>query len=194
MRPLAASLLGALLAALPLSASAQEPSSYGAAGVPIVTPLRFTPLFGEPTGPGGLLPPSLAVLPLRLSLQGDAFPLAGALGGSGCASREEASGNTQWGFPIQRQTYLALTPHLVLHGFSRLGCPLDAGMGGGFTYSLPLRQDLWLVASAGVFSVPNAPTPTRLHTDARIDLVLPKTDHAWAVGVGRRGLTFSGKW
>jgi hypothetical protein len=149
---------------------------------------------GEPTDLGGALAPAVAVLPLRLSLLGDAFPIAGALGGASCASREEPSGNTSWGFPVQHQAVLPLTPRLVLHGFSLLGCPLDAGVGGGFTFAVPLPRNFWLVAAAGVYGQPALPRQPVLHTDARLDLVVPSGPQSFSVGVGRRGLTFSGRW
>jgi hypothetical protein len=126
---------------------------------------------------------------------GDSFPIASALGGAPCASREEPSGNTMWGFPLQRQTYLPLTSRLVLHGFSRLGCPLDAGAGGGLTFAMPLPKDLWLVAAAGVYGQPALPGRSLLRSDAKLDVVLrATTDHPLAVGIGKRGLTFSGWW
>jgi hypothetical protein len=195
MRPLAIGLLGASLVAGP-AARAQEPTpTPGAALAPQSTPLQLRPLFGEPTGTGGALQAALAVLPLRLSLLGDAFPIAGALGGDPCAARQEPSGNTTWGFPVQRQTYLPLTSSLVLHGFSRLGCPLDAGAGGGLTFAVPLPRDLWLVASAGVYGQPSMPGRSLLRTDAKLDVVLRATsDHPLALGIGKRGLTFSGWW
>jgi hypothetical protein len=196
VRLLAAVLVGASLAAASGVALAQEPtSSPGAAMAPQVTTLQLSPLFGEPTGSGGALPPALAVLPLRLALLGDAFPIAGALGGAPCAPREGPSGNASWGFPVQRQAVLPLTSRLVLHGFSSLGCPLDAGMGGGLTFAAPLRRDLWLVAAAGVYGQPSLPGRSLLRTDARLDVVMrATTDHPLAVGIGKRGLTFSGWW
>src|SRR5579871_3836053 len=107
MRLLAIGLVAASLGAWPSAAHAQEPtSSPGSALAPQVTPLQLSPLFGEPTGSAGALAPPLAVLPLRLSLLGDAFPIAGALGDQACGPRMEASGNATWGFAAQRQTYL----------------------------------------------------------------------------------------
>jgi hypothetical protein len=154
----------------------------------------LSPLFGEPTSGGGLLPPALAVLPLHLSLMGDVYPVAGALGDASCEPREEASGNTSWGFPVQHQTYFPLTSRLVLHGFSRLGCPIDASVGGGLTLALPLQKEWWLVVGAGVLGQPSLPrAPLRM--DARIDLVMRATsDHPLAIGVGRRGIALTGLW
>jgi hypothetical protein len=161
------------------------------------TQLHVAP-FGEPTGDRAL-DPSIAMLPLRLSLLGDTFPIGRALGDSPCQTSEDATGNTRFGFPVMRQTYLALSPRLVLHGFSRGGCPIDAGIGGGATYSIPLPNDMWLVASAGVYSQANqaSATPGRslLRSDARLDVVLRKTDSSsLAIGLGRRGVALTGLW
>ena len=183
----------ALVRATPAFADDPPPSL---AWMPTPTALQLRPLFGEPTGDAQGLAPALAVMPLRLSLMGDTFPIAGALGGSPCASREEASGNTVNGFAMQRQVYLAITPQLVLHGFSSAGCPLDAGIGGGMTYSVPVSRSLFLVASAGAYSLPSA-QPGRVLTkgDARIDLIFRSTpDRAWGIGLGRRGLKLTGTW
>lgn len=154
--------------------------------------LQLSPL-GEPTGDQSL-EPTIAVLPLRLSLQNEAFPVGRALGDGSCATTEEA--NSIQGFALQRQTYLPLVPHLVLHGFSRGGCLLDSGAGGGLTYSIPLPNDMWLVASAGAYTQPNAaPGPIQLKPDARLDVVLRSTpSSALSLGVGRRGIALTGLW
>jgi hypothetical protein len=183
----------ALLRATPALADDPAPSL---AWMPTPTALQLRPLFGEPTGDTQGLAPALAVMPLRLSLLSTSFPIAGALGGAPCASREEASGNTVNGFAVQRQVYLAITPRLVLHGFSSAGCPLDAGIGGGLTYSVPVAKSVFLVASAGAYSLPSA-QPGRVLTkgDARIDLIFRSTpDRAWGIGLGRRGVKLTGTW
>jgi hypothetical protein len=164
--------------------------------MPTPTALQLRPLFGEPTGDAQGLAAALAVMPLRLSLMSTTFPIAGALGGNPCESREEPSGNTANGFAVQHQAYLAITPQLVLHGFSTAGCPLDAGVGGGVTYTVPVSKSVFLVASAGAYSLPSV-QPGRVVTkgDARIDLVFRSTpDRAWGVGLGRRGLKLTGTW
>jgi hypothetical protein len=164
--------------------------------MPTPTALQLRPLFGEPTGDAQGLAAALAVMPLRLSLMSTTFPIAGALGGNPCASREEPSGNTANGFAVQHQAYLAITPQLVLHGFSTAGCPLDAGVGGGVTYTVPVSKSVFLVASAGAYSLPSV-QPGRVLTkgEARVDLVFRSTpDRAWGVGLGRRGLKLTGTW
>jgi hypothetical protein len=194
-----AATIALVLAALaaPL-AQAQEPTGGPLApatkGV-VVSPLQQRPLLGEPTGGSGDLPPYFASTPLRLSLMGEMYPIAAALGDDGCHSRTDASGNSVNGFPVQRYTMLSLSPRLVLHGFSRAGCPLDAGAGGGATYTLPLRSNLWLVASAGAYALPSqVPGRTVLKTDARIDLARGGSAHTLSIGLSRRGLSFGGLW
>ncbi|HEY3816968.1 MAG TPA: hypothetical protein VGL81_07355 [Polyangiaceae bacterium] len=192
-------LLRALVAACSVAwstpARADDPAP-SVAWMPAPTALQLRPLFGEPTGDANGLAPALAVMPLRLSLMSATFPIAGALGGAPCASREEASGNTTNGFAVQRQSYLALTPQLVLHGFSSAGCPLDAGIGGGLTFAAPVAKSVFLVAGAGAYTQPSLqPGRAVTHGDARIDLVFKSTtDRAWGVGLGRRGLKLTGTW
>jgi hypothetical protein len=130
---------------------------------------------GDEQDDEGDLSPRLRADPLRLALTSSIFPLAG--GFPQCASREEAAGNTVNGFPIQRLRTLALTPRLSLIGFSQGGCPIDGGLGGGATYTIPLRPSLWLVAGAGYYVVPgrDVAIPTRTGADLRMDLV-KKTD------------------
>lgn len=195
VRALVATVLaGVALLAGDRAADAQEPSAPGTSALPVSVPLRLLPL-GEPTTANSL-EPTLAVLPLRLSLFGDAFPVGGMIPGDPCGEGAMRAANPgAWVFPVQQATYVALTPHLVLHGFSRLGCPVDAGAGTGLTYSVPLPKNLWLIASAGAFAQPGYPGPTRVRSDARLDVMMrPNADHAYAVGVGRRGFTFTGTW
>jgi hypothetical protein len=149
---------------------------------PASTRLRLAPLApvaplpsplsqGEPSSGAGVLDPWTAMQPLRLSLMGSIFPLDRAL--PNCESREEASGNSVSGMPVQRVQSWRLAPRLSLHGFSSDGCPVDGGLGGGVTYAAPLRPSLWLVAGAGGYGVPAAPglLPPRAVGDVRIDLV-----------------------
>ena len=151
--------------------------------VPIVTPLRGDDLFARDYGPRV----SEAFAPLRLQLTGGLFSQASAF--SGCESRGDASGNSVNGFALQHYSYLRLTPALVLHGFSMTGCAVDTGMGGGFSYALPLSKSLWLVPSAGFYAQPS-PGGGRgafVTTAARVDLV---KQLAWgrtlSVGLGTR--------
>jgi hypothetical protein len=113
------------------------------------------------------------------------FPMARAF--PECESREEASGNSLNGFALQRYTFLRLTPALVLHGFSSAGCPVDAGGGGGITYSVPLKKDLWFVPSAGFYSIPMATVgPPIVTTAVRADLVKSTSKgRVLTLGLGR---------
>jgi hypothetical protein len=182
---------GVLVAAR--SALADEPTA-GPGMSTTSMQLKLAP-FGEPTGDRAL-EPTIAVLPLRLSLINEAFPIGRAYGDDPCASSGDSAGNSIQGFPILRQAYLPITPRLVLHGFSRGGCPIDAGIGGGLTYSIPLPANLWLVASAGVYTQPSvAPGPALFKPDARLDVLLRKTpDSALSLGIGRRGIALTGLW
>lgn len=196
MRALLNLLLPLCIMGLPAAASAQDPPpSPAAAMVPAPVPLRLFAPFGEPTSTSGGLAPPLAVLPMRLSLLAATFPVGGALPGDPCASSAEASGNSVWGFPMQHATFLPLTPQLSLAGFSSRGCALDASMGGAVSYAIPLPRNLWLVVSTGLLSQPNLPSPSRTAADARVDLMLrPSADRSYALGLGRRGVTFTGQW
>jgi len=134
--------------------------------IPIVTPLRGDDLFAHQYGPSV----TAAFAPLRLSLTSGLFAQAGAY--SGCDSRTDASGNSVSGFAVQYESFVHLAPQLVLHGFSSLGCQVDAGMGSGITYAIPLRPSLWLVPSVGAYAMPRASGGNSLVTTAaQVDLV-----------------------
>jgi hypothetical protein len=191
----------ALAALASPSAQAQEPTAswmQPPSTVTLRTQLQ-APAFvvGEPTGPS-LLAPWAASTPLRLSLQSGIFPIA--RGFPNCISREEPSGNTVNGMPVQRYASLRLSPALVLHGFSSAGCPVDGAVGGGITYSALLRPSLWLVAGIGAYGVPaHAPVPARVQNDTRIDVMhaLGPGDgdgRTLSVGVGKRGVSLGGIW
>jgi len=157
-------LSGPARAQVALSARSQPTAAL----VPVVTPVKGDDLFAAGSGPTA----SAAFTPLRLSLTGGVFPQARFF--PGCDSRAEASGNTINGFATQYYSYVRLAPQLVLHGFSSLGCAVDAGMGGGVTYTVPLRKSLWLVPSAGFYAVPmaqGAGLTARVTAAASVDLV-----------------------
>jgi hypothetical protein len=180
-------------------AAAQEPTSSQAlrpfGTIPPLAPSSAASFFGlgEPTGEPTTLSPHLASTPMRLALQAMVFPVDRALGfESGCETRGNAVGNSVGGIPVQRYTFLQLAPNLVLHGFSSLGCPIDAAIGGGVTYAVPIRPTLWFVAGAGLYGAPQQPSG-RVRTDLHLDVVKKTSDgRAFSVGVGRRGFTFGG--
>jgi hypothetical protein len=199
--PVAIAALSVACAAWAAGASAQEPTGQ-APPAPAMTRIvlrpfpRLVPGLGEPTGDPNALDPFSAFTPARLSLVSDLIPV-GPLLGNDCGEQSDASGNSFHGFPVQRYTFLQLTPHLVLHGFSNGGCALDSGIGGGVTYTVPLKKDMWLVASAGAYAIPGrGPTlPTRKRGDAGLDLVMrPAPDRTLSVGLGRRGVRFGGSF
>jgi hypothetical protein len=178
-------MLASLLVLSPLLAAAQEPTSMGAGTVTQTVFHLASP--SDPWSAANDLAPALAVLPLRLSLQASLFPMAPGMGDDRCGVH---------GFPVQRSAVMFLTPRLQLHGFSSVGCLIDGAIGGGLTYVTPLRRDLWLVASAGIYGVPpHLPSVGQVHTDARLDVVKRTSDNrTYSVGIGKRGLTFGGSF
>ena len=157
-------------------------ASLDAASEPGISPLApvATPLVASEKDDEPELSPLAAVTPLRLTLVFDASPIARAF--PNCPSLEEPSGNTIHGFPIQRYTFLPLAPRLTLHGFSSAGCPVDAGVGGGLTYAMPLVKDTWLVPSIGFYSLPRRGITS---SSARLDLVKSSSDgSSLNVGLG----------
>jgi hypothetical protein len=90
--------------------------------------------------------------PLRLSLEGGILPKAG--GFPNCASLEDAVGNSVGGIPVQHFVAFRLTPRLVLSGFTQLGCPIDGGIGGALTYSVPLSESMSIGFGAGLYGAP----------------------------------------
>lgn len=165
--------------------------------MPLLTPLKLGLPPGEPTAQGVIALPALVTLPLQLSLMGSVFPTTPGLMGEDCRVAAEASGNTIQGFSTQHAAYLPLTPRLTLHGFSKLGCSTDSGVGGGATYLLPLDKDLALVGSAGLFVQPSLPSAPRMKAAARVDLLMDRsTAHPFAIGVDlrRQGFSVTGAW
>ena len=54
---------------------------------------------------------------------------------------------------------------------------------------------MWLVVNAGLLTQPSLPGGARTRADLRLDLMMrPTPDCAYAVGIGRRGVTFTGQW
>ena len=139
---------------------------------------------GEPTGDASLLSGYLASMPVRLSLEGSFFPED--RGFPNCETREEAAGNALGGgIPVQHVASIRLVPNLVLSGFTRVGCPIDAGIGGALSYAIPLRPSMWLVLSAGAFGTPAFPQTLELQRSrSTVDAV--GTSHLmWQAPSGR---------
>ncbi len=163
---------------------AAGPASAQSASAPFLrSPAPSDDGLGEP---GALLPFS-TFTPLRLSLTQGLFPIESKI--LGCDSREDASGNSLNGFPVERYSYIRLLPRLTLHGFSSGGCPVDAGLGGGLSYASPLGKKLWLVSSVGFYALPppDMSMSAVVSTSARVDLVkqLP-AGHVLSFGLGTR--------
>jgi hypothetical protein len=176
--------VAALIAHCPAARAQQTAAAQTAARlVPNVTLLRGDDLFASARG----LSVTSTFAPLRLTLTGGLFSQAGVF--PGCEARSDASGNSVNGFPVQYYSFLRLAPELVLHGFSMAGCAVDAGVGGGLSYAVPLRRSLWLVSSVGLYGLP---TPfggdsAFVVQAARVDVV---KQLAWgrtlSVGLGSR--------
>jgi hypothetical protein len=143
----------------------------------------------------GALPVNAAFAPLRLWLVQGLFPEGDTL--PGCASREDASGNSVNGFALQRYSYVRLAPRLVLHGFAQGGCAVDAGLGGALTLSAPLTKSLWLTSSVGFYALPplDSARTAILTSSARVDVV---KHLGWgrtlSVGLGTRQRNGSGRF
>jgi hypothetical protein len=169
---------------------------------------------GDVGGDPGLLSGFRAVAPLRLSLEGSIFPMAG--GFPNCASREDDAGNSVGGIPVQHFRMVRLTPRLTLSGFSQLGCPIDAGVGGALTYAAPLTRSSWLVFGGGLYVAPGQvplfggvgpslangirAAPSAVSTAGRVDLVWKASgERTYNLGLqtngrGRQSLMFGGSF
>jgi|HubBroStandDraft_1064217.scaffolds.fasta_scaffold40576_2 hypothetical protein len=172
-------------------AVAQEPTSSSAQSLALsafVPPSPASLLANGGASDRAPLSPYWASMPLRLTLLSSLLPVGPALGNGGCMASVESAGTI---FPTQPYAYFALTPRLVLHGFSDLGCPddpralLDSGAGGGVTYEMPVAKDLSLVASGGAYGVPGNGLPTRYAAHAGLDIVEQKPNGgAMFTGIG----------
>jgi len=167
---------------------------------------------GDSSGDAGFLSGYRAVAPLRLSLEASISPKAS--GFPNCVSREDAAGNSVGGIPVQHFVMKRLTPRLVLSGFSQLGCPIDAGLGGALTYAAPLSTSSWFVFGGGLYVAPGQvplfggvgqslmngirAAPSATNMASRADLVWKTTgDHTYSLGVqtlgrGMQSITFGG--
>jgi hypothetical protein len=173
------------------------------AGVPVVGPLlgppRVTVLFGQGDGNGfaGDTPiPSFVLDPIRLGLFAADVPVGAA--DPACRGSLEAAGNAtaaSGGFALQHAAELRLIPHLTLAGFSRGGCSVDSGVGAALVCAVPIRKDIWFVASAGILKLPHAgPNGASVTTSQfRADIVFARpAGRSLAVGISNRGLSFGG--
>jgi hypothetical protein len=147
----------------------------------------------------------LALEPLRLALLAPFVP--GPPNDAGCmGSSEHGSITGGSGLPSQHLFGTNLlgapaswrTPRLTLFGFSRGGCPFDRAAGGGVTLVLPIRQDIFFVASGGAIYLPTTATgASASSSQVRGDIVFSRSGgRSFSVGVGTtRGgpsMTFAG--
>lgn len=131
--------------------------------------------------------PSILFEPLRLGLMSE-VP-SQAMTEPGCSGHVETT--YQLSFPVARR--------LTLVGFSRAACPIDAAIGGGLTYVVPLRPSVFFVASGGILvQPPYGPRPLTIIPQARADVVFDRGQgRSWSVGVKTNrqsgpSLTFGG--
>jgi hypothetical protein len=90
--------------------------------------------------------------PIRLTLEAAIVPQAHLF--PQCATLEDDVGNSVGGIPVQYYREVRLLPRLVLGVFTRLGCPIDAGIGATLTYAVPIRKSLAFVLSGGMYTAP----------------------------------------
>jgi hypothetical protein len=172
------------------AAGAQQPAV--APGVPPVQMLATPWRLGDASDEAAQLPLDIAMLPMRLSLGGVA---SRGREYAGCVEAATANGSAPNGFLLQRSVAMRLVPRLALVGFSQTGCPMEASIGGGLVYTVPLRKDIWLVGSAGALVLPHAgPSGARVwRSEIAADVAVRTTpERTWTIGVGTRGLRIGG--
>lgn len=118
-----------------------------------------------------------ATVPLRLSLTNEfgPRPSSGAACSDSASALEAAAGMP--GFPTLQAAGLRIIgsapsslirmrgPRLTLFGMSRFGCARDAYVGGGITFTVPIRERVSFVLSGGAIYLPNrGPNDTPMMT------------------------------
>lgn len=169
-----------LLLAVPAHAYAQsDASGYGVHGPPSSQAILFQPLT---LGLAGEVPPLTATEP-------------------GCRDHLEATGNataSSAGTPMQFSFARVLAPRLTLFGMSRAGCAVDASLGAGLVYVVPLRPKVFFVAGFGaLLQPPFGSRPAIVHVQGRADVVFDRGQgRSWNVGLrtsgGTSGVSFGG--
>ena len=141
------------------------------------------------------------VAPLRLSLENSIVPIGSQF--AGCATHDEPSGNSRGGIPLSFQRAFRLTPLLVLAGFSQLGCPIDANIGGTLAFTIAIAPHVSLVLAGGLIAAPgqlqlsNRANPAT-NAAARADVMwTTRGGRTYGVGVGtigfgKTGVAFTG--
>jgi hypothetical protein len=127
---------------------------------------------------------ALQLAPLRLMLLGNHPPHPSTdpyCWDLGTTSSAKAAAFNLLGTPTRWSA-----PRLTLFGFSRDGCVLDRAIGGGVAFVVPMRQDIFFVASGGAIYLPAGgpfATPTG-SAAARTDVVFARPDgRSFNIGV-----------
>jgi hypothetical protein len=141
--------------------------------------------------------------PIRLTLEAAIVPQAHLF--PQCATLEDDVGNSVGGIPVQYYREVRLLPRLVLGVFTRLGCPIDAGIGATLTYAVPIRKSLAFVLSGGMYTAPAQALgrgllgqPSSISGAARADIAFtPPDGRTLSVGIESlgtqvRGFRFAG--
>jgi hypothetical protein len=151
MAPRIARLVGSGIFAGVLGVVPSARAQAWATSVPLGVPSASPPL-GDRADTASVLSGYRAAAPLRLSLEASVHPVGD--GFPNCASLEDDAGNSVGGIPVQHYWMRPLVPRLVLSVFTQIGCPIDAGMGAALTYTVPVRESMWLVFGAGLYVAP----------------------------------------
>lgn len=203
----AVAFIGLVLAPAPCLAQSITTAPVTGQGLPPVTWIGL----GRPGDASGAARgdriAELAIEPLRLSLLGS-HPTVPLDAMSPCRDQvaDVRSGSPPAGFMATYAMNLLgapgswRMPRLTLFGFSRVGCTLDGAAGGGASFIVPFRQDIFFVASAGAIHLPatGAQALPASNTSARADVVFRRPDgRSLSVGLGAlqhglRGLSFGG--
>lgn len=158
-------------------------------------PVQWSGAPGDMTGRSGArAPSSQAILfePLRLGMLGDVPPMSP--GDPGCRDHLEAIGNataSSAGAPLQFLHARTLAPRLTLFGMSRAGCAVDAAIGGGLVYVVPLRPKMFFVLGVSTLVQPAyGGRPAIVRPQVRADVVFDRGGgRSWNVGIRSTGAT-----
>jgi hypothetical protein len=147
----------------------------------------------------------LAIEPLRLTLFGSHPPMP--FNTPGCSDQLAEMRTGSGGSPILKTFATNLiggpssswkTPRLTLFGFSRTGCTFDGAAGGGASFIVPIRNDIFFAAGGGAIFLPATSTGSPSGSTAiRADVVFARPGgHSFSIGVGSSkgmsGVNFGG--
>jgi hypothetical protein len=181
--------LGAALLALGVLASAATAFAQSA------TPAQ------KAADPNPVWEPSVLLRPLTLSLAAPDF-VPGARYAPRCDENAETTGNSAGplgtGLPWMGSLGYQLTPRLSVLAFSRLGCPITAGLGGVAAYTIPLAKRMAFSWSGGTYAQPQViDRGTALKGILRADVLWQSADgqitRTGIEALGVRGATSSAK-